>query len=66
MIMMALGDGGQHQPRPRLFALSQELNVIVYDRAARRLEDPRGRSAHAKAIDYAAWQTVACARGFES
>jgi len=43
---------------PRSFALSQELNAIVYDRGvARRLEEVFAADlAHATAIDYAAWR----------
>ena len=43
---------------PRSFALSQELNVILYDRGlARQLQDVfTADVAHAKAIDYAAWE----------
>ena len=44
---------------PRSFALSQELNVVVYDAAfARRLSDVFTEDlAHAKPIDHAAWQS---------
>jgi cardiolipin synthase A/B len=43
---------------PRSFGLSQELNVVVYDRGvARRLEEVFAADlAHARPIDYAAWQ----------
>jgi cardiolipin synthase len=43
---------------PRSFALSQELNVVVYDRAvARRLEEVfQADLAHAKPVPYAQWQ----------
>ena len=42
---------------PRSFALSQELNVVMYDRTvARRLEEIFAADvAHAKVIDHAAW-----------
>ena len=42
---------------PRSFALNQELNVVIYDRAiARRLEDAFSADlSHARAIDHAAW-----------
>jgi cardiolipin synthase len=43
---------------PRSFALSQELNVVIYDSAvARRLDAVfTADLAHAKEIDHAAWQ----------
>jgi cardiolipin synthase len=43
---------------PRSFALCQELNVVVYDRAiARRLEDVfKADVAHATAVDYEQWR----------
>ena len=42
---------------PRSFALSQELNVVVYDRGvARQLDEIfKADVAHAKRIDYATW-----------
>jgi cardiolipin synthase len=44
---------------PRSFALSQELNVVMYDRTiARRLEAIFAEDvAHAKEIDHAAWES---------
>jgi cardiolipin synthase len=44
---------------PRSFALSQELNVIVYDRAvARQLEETFAADvAHARRIDHATWES---------
>jgi cardiolipin synthase A/B len=49
---------------PRSFALSQELNVIVYDRAiARRLEEVfEADLAHATPVHYKRWQQ----RGMEA
>jgi cardiolipin synthase len=43
---------------PRSLALSQEINVVVYDRAfARRMEDVFAADlAHAKPVDYDAWR----------
>jgi cardiolipin synthase len=43
---------------PRSFALSQELNVVIYDRAVARQLDQifTADVAHAKAIDYASWE----------
>jgi cardiolipin synthase len=42
---------------PRSFALSQELNVVIFDRAlARRLDEVFAADvSHARAIDHAAW-----------
>jgi cardiolipin synthase len=44
---------------PRSFALSQELNVIVYDRTvARQLEEAFAADvAHARRIDHATWES---------
>ena len=43
---------------PRSFALSQELNVVIFDRAVARQMDEIfiADVAHAKAIDHASWE----------
>jgi cardiolipin synthase len=53
---------------PRSFALSQELNVVIYDRAVARQLDKIfiADIAHARPIDYASWEARgARARLFE-